>query len=175
MLVTFGICLKQHFDTRYLVFCNISPPRMFLPLDLLSEYRIQHGAIGPLFVTSSHSTWKFCRRVSGFATDCPCGVWWRGALMYSLICAWTNVWANHRDTGDLRRRRFHYDVTVMRSQYHNITRLGLLNAFRPWTFKLHRDLLLICFAHRWEWHRQPGQPWYMGPSTISNCICLGDM
>ena len=44
MLVTFGICFKQHFDTRYLVFYNPSPPRMFLSLDLLWEYRIQHDA-----------------------------------------------------------------------------------------------------------------------------------
>ena len=49
MLVTFGICFKQHFDTRYLVFYNPSPPRMFLCLDLLSQYRIQHGVIGPLY------------------------------------------------------------------------------------------------------------------------------
>ena len=34
MLVTFGICFKQHFDTRYLVFYNPSPPRMFLSLVL---------------------------------------------------------------------------------------------------------------------------------------------
>ena len=47
-------------------------------LDLLWEYRIQHGANGPLYVTSSYSTWIFCRGVSGFATDCPCGVWCRG-------------------------------------------------------------------------------------------------
>ena len=78
MLVTFGICFKQHFDTRYLVFYNTSPPRMFLSLDLLWEYRIQHSANGPLYVTSSYSTWIFCRGVSGFATDCPCGVWCRG-------------------------------------------------------------------------------------------------
>ena len=38
---------------------------------------------------------------------------WRGALMFSLICAWTNGWANNRDVGDLRRHRTHYDVTVM--------------------------------------------------------------
>ena len=76
MLVTFGICFK-HFDTRYLVFYNTSPPRMFLSLDLLWEYRIQHGANGPLYVTSSYSTWIFCRGVSGFATDCPSGVWCR--------------------------------------------------------------------------------------------------
>ena len=42
------VCFKQHFDTRYLVFYNPSPPRMFLSLNLLSEYRIQHGSIGQL-------------------------------------------------------------------------------------------------------------------------------
>ena len=78
MLVAFGVCLKQYFDTRYLVFYNTSPPRMFLSLDFLWEYRIQHGANGPLYVTPSYSTWIFCRGVSGFATDCPCGVWCRG-------------------------------------------------------------------------------------------------
>ena len=67
-----------YFDTRYLVFYNPSPPRMFLSLDFLSEYRIQHGAIGPLYVTSSYWTGIFCRGVSGFGTDCPCDVWCRG-------------------------------------------------------------------------------------------------
>ena len=38
---------------------------------------------------------------------------WRGALMFSLIYAWRNVWGNSRDTGDLRRHRAHYNVTVM--------------------------------------------------------------
>ena len=78
MLVTFDICFKQHFDTRYLVFYNPSTSRMFLTLNLPSEYRIQHGDIGPLYVTCSYSTWIFCRGVSGFATDCPCDVWCRG-------------------------------------------------------------------------------------------------
>ena len=55
-----------------------SPPRMFLPLHLLSELRIQHGAIWSLYVTFSYLIWIFCRGVSGFATDCPCGVWCRG-------------------------------------------------------------------------------------------------
>ena len=35
-------------------------------------------------------------------------------LMYSLIWAWTNGGANHRDAGGLKRRRAHYDVTVMK-------------------------------------------------------------
>ena len=29
---------------------------------------------------------------------------WRGAFMFSLICAWTNGWSNNRDAGDLRPR-----------------------------------------------------------------------
>ena len=37
----------------------------------------------------------------------------REALMFSLICAWTNSWANNLDACDLRRHRAHYDVTVM--------------------------------------------------------------
>ena len=36
-----------------------------------------------------------------------------GALMFSLICTWTNSWANHRDAGDLRRHGVYYDVTVI--------------------------------------------------------------
>ena len=38
---------------------------------------------------------------------------WHGALMFSLICAWTNGWTNNRDAGNLRRHGAHYDVTVM--------------------------------------------------------------
>ena len=38
---------------------------------------------------------------------------WRGALMFSLICAWTGNWVNNQDAGDLRRYRTHYDVTAM--------------------------------------------------------------
>ena len=28
---------------------------------------------------------------------------WRVAVMFPLICAWTNTWANNGDAGDLRR------------------------------------------------------------------------
>ena len=38
---------------------------------------------------------------------------WRGALMFSLVCAWINGWVNNRKAGDLRGHRAHYDVTVM--------------------------------------------------------------
>ena len=45
---------------------------------------------------------------------------WLGALMFSLTCAWTNCWVNNRDSGELRRHRAHYDVTVMmKKQIHD--------------------------------------------------------
>ena len=41
---------------------------------------------------------------------------WRGGLVFSLICAWTNGSSrstNNRDTSDLRRYRIHSDITVV--------------------------------------------------------------
>ena len=35
---------------------------------------------------------------------------WRGALMFSLICARINGWVNNREAGDLRRHQAHCDV-----------------------------------------------------------------
>ena len=39
---------------------------------------------------------------------------WRGALMFYLICARINGWANNGEAGDLRRYRAHCDVMLMR-------------------------------------------------------------
>ena len=52
------------------IWCSAIPhlPGFFLTLDLLSEYGIQqHGANRPLYVTTSYSTWIFCRGVSELA------------------------------------------------------------------------------------------------------------
>ena len=38
---------------------------------------------------------------------------WRGALMFSMICARINAWVNNSEAGDLRQNHAHYDVTVM--------------------------------------------------------------
>ena len=40
---------------------------------------------------------------------------WRGALMFSMICAWTNGWVINRDAGNLIRHRAHYDVSILRT------------------------------------------------------------
>ena len=47
--------------------------------------------------------------------DSPHKGQWRGALVFCLICAWTNGQANNRDAGDLRRHRAHYDVTELQT------------------------------------------------------------
>ena len=56
---------------------------------------------------------SFVREIHRRPVNSPHKGQWRGTLMFSLICAWTNGWVNNRDAGDLRRIRAHYDVTVI--------------------------------------------------------------
>ena len=55
----------------------------------------------------------FVRGIGRSPVNSPHKGQWRGALMFSLICAWINCWVNNREAGDLRRHRAHYDVSVM--------------------------------------------------------------
>ena len=57
--------------------------------------------------------WPFLRGIHRSPVKYPHKGQWRGALMFSLICAWINAWVNNREAGDLRRYRSHYDVTIM--------------------------------------------------------------
>ena len=63
---------------------------------------------------------------------------WRGALKFSLICAWTNGWVNNRDAGNLRRHGTHYDVTVMHHGDYSaafIISVAIVHSSRnPWLF-----------------------------------------
>ena len=56
----------------------------------------------------------FVRGIHRSPVNSPHKGQWRGALMFSLICAWINTWVNNREAGDLRRHRAHYDIIVMR-------------------------------------------------------------
>ena len=62
--------------------------------------------------TFSHY-WPFVRGIHRSPVNSPHKGQWRGALMFSLICAWINGWVNNREAGDLRRHYAHYDVTVI--------------------------------------------------------------
>ena len=94
---------------------------------------------------------------------------WRGALMFSLICTWINGWVNTREAGDLRRRRAHYDVTVMRTLVYyrntvclqgNGTWLGNHYVVGPW------HLLRGC---GYSFHRQ--DIWHYPPSHSKRISC----
>ena len=68
-------------------------------------------------MTSSNGTKSallaICAGNSPVSVNSPHKGQWRGALMFSLICARMNDWVNNREAGDLRRHRGHYDVSVM--------------------------------------------------------------
>ena len=59
--------------------------------------------------------WPFMRGIHRSPVNSSDKGQWYGALMFSLICVWTNGWVNNRGAGDLRRYRDHYDVIVMYS------------------------------------------------------------
>ena len=75
-------------------------------------------------VITSHSIhdyviqWKYFPRYWPFVrgihpVNSPHKGQWRGALMFSLICARINGSVNNGEAGDWRRNHAHYDVTVM--------------------------------------------------------------
>ena len=61
--------------------------------------------------------WPFVWGIHWSPVDSPHKGQWRGALMFSLICAWTNAWANNQDACDLRCHHAHYDVNVIQQAF----------------------------------------------------------
>ena len=57
--------------------------------------------------------WPIVRGIHRSPVNSPHKGQWHGALVFSLICAWINGWANNGEAGDLRRHRAHYDVNLM--------------------------------------------------------------
>ena len=70
--------------------------------------------------------WPFVQGIQRLTVNSPHKGRWRGALMFSLICAWINGWVNNREAGDLRRNRARYDVIAMHSMcFREITQISL--------------------------------------------------
>ena len=70
--------------------------------------------------------WPFVLRIHRSPVNSPHRGQWRGALMFSLICARINGWVNDGEAGDLRRHRAHYDVIVMKNIIPLIRQMWLL-------------------------------------------------
>ena len=64
----------------------------------------------------------------------------------SLICTWTNSWANNEDAGDLRRLRAHCDVIVMEISPRSRSRFlwMLLRGTKNYRWKSKPELQFIC-------------------------------
>ena len=56
--------------------------------------------------------WPFVKEIHRSPVDSSHKGQWRRALICSLICAWTNRWANNRNVDEFRLNHTRYDVTV---------------------------------------------------------------
>ena len=77
------------------------------------------------------SNWPFVRGIHRSPAISPHKGQWRGALMFSLICAWINEWENNRETGDLRHHRAHYDVIII---LHKMLQYMHISCFTHFTY-----------------------------------------
>ena len=94
--------------------------------------------------------WSFVRGIHRSPVNSLHTGQWRGALMFSLICARINGWVNNREAGDLRRHRAHYDVIVM-------------DESQIWSLLL----------GSWQWKHRPGIQWRLDSVFVINKIALG--
>ena len=90
--------------------------------------------------------WPFVRGIHRSPVNTPHKGQWRGALMFTLICARINGWVNNREAGDLRRYRAHYDVIVMAYSFTRFYWIDhLLRALRGINDSSFRSVLLSSF------------------------------
>ena len=85
----------------------------------------------------------------------------RGALMYSLICAWINGWVNHRETGDLRCHPGHYDVIGMSGDNGK----SKIWKMQYWTLVSHSSIAELSYGVLCDPKQAVGQT--INPSVIS--------
>ena len=109
--------------------------------------------------------WPFVRGIHRSPVNSPHKGQWRGTLMFSLICVWINDWVNNRKTGDLRRYRGHYDVTVIYWQrfinehpklginkigwYHSAVNLRLTHGYVIISPNLWCEVIILQYLNLW--------------------------
>ena len=101
--------------------------------------------------------WAICAGNSPVTVNSPHKGQWRGVLMCSLICNWTNGWVNNREAGDLRRHRAHYDVILMDGLVGNSLRpkqngCNLRMIFRAMNVCMLFIKILVC-CRGLNWHK----------------------
>ena len=100
--------LSHFMPTVSLCMMTSSNGNIFCVTDHLCEEFTGPPVNSPFCVTD-----YLCEEFTGPPVNSPHKGQWRGALMFSLICAWINRWVNNGEAGDLRLYCAHYDVIVM--------------------------------------------------------------
>ena len=98
--------------------------------------------------------------------------------MFSLRCAWTNDWANSRESGDLIRNSAHYDVAVMALlvfwfkfhwslflRYDSMS--ALVHVIAGWRTGLRFNIKMTCYQNR---KSHCGDKTILRPSYLHNGI-----
>ena len=106
-------CAEHRRYSKNLTYYEISNShqKLFEPRDYVEYSELYHDDV----IKWKHFPryWPFARGLHRSPVNSPHKGQWRGALMFSLICAWLNGWVNIREAGILRRHRAHYDVIAM--------------------------------------------------------------
>ena len=124
--------------------------------------------------------WPFVRGIHRSPVNSLHKGQWRGALMFSLICAWINGLINNREAGDLRRHRAHYDVIVMMRHYEGVElkcqsfgkRLIDCPSLDAGNMRVRQELQAIIiykhFPHYWSFLRESTGDWWFSSQRASN-------
>ena len=112
--------------------------------------------------------WPFVRGIHRSQVNSPHKGQWRGALMFSLICAQINGWVNNCEAGDLRYRRAHYDVTVMNNFVSHIPEVTMIYMAHDFSITIQNSIPNILIATYFcAWHDS-----YAVAACANNCCGL---
>ena len=124
-LSPYDVIRPKWVKTKWLTFCIVHLRMHFIVWQCLNFYLSFIEVWSSLQLICAHDDvikWKHFQRYRPFVQGIHCSPvnsphkgQWRGALMFSLIWAWTNGWVNNGEAGDLRRHCAHYNVIVMNS------------------------------------------------------------
>ena len=85
-----------------------------IPCAFVSKHRGKTGTCWRHQMDTFSALLALCAGKSRSPVNSPHKGQWRRALIFFLVCAWINGWANNCKAGDLRRHRANYDVTVVK-------------------------------------------------------------
>ena len=111
--------------------------------------------------------WPFVQWIHWSPVNLPYKCQWRGALIFSLNCAWMNGWVNNDEAGDLRRNRAHYDVTLMVCKI-RVWLIDYIRQFHSYVMRCIRSSLIIdaLISISVSWNRYIQNFFVMHPTNL---------